>query len=92
MSDEEKYLQGLIEGLVTEPKKAKIEKTMDERGILLTITPAKEDRGLLVGKGGDTINAVRNMMRVYARRKRAIISVKLDIPERSEKAPEVEEE
>ena len=37
----------------------------DELGILLTLSVAKDDMWIIIGKGGNTINSIRSILRIY---------------------------
>ncbi len=62
---EVEFLQFIIENLVSQPDDIKIERVQDELGILLTLSVAKEDMWIIIGKGGNTINSIRSILRIY---------------------------
>lgn len=59
------FLKYLIENIVQHPEEIHIEKQDDELGTLLTMSVHSEDMGLIIGKKGNTINALRLLMRLY---------------------------
>ncbi len=79
-------LRTILEGFVGMPGAITINKTADEMGVMLTVDVAKTDKGLVIGKEGETINAIRKIMKCVGMKNRARISVKLNEPERSERS------
>lgn len=63
--NEIEFLRYLIEGIVTDKNSIEIEKKDDEMGTLLTLKVAKEDMWVIIGKWGNTINALRTVLRVF---------------------------
>jgi uncharacterized protein len=61
---EVEFLQYVIEGIVSRPEDIKIEKRDDELGTLLTLQVHKDDMGIIIGKKGATINALRSILRI----------------------------
>ena len=57
------WLSNLISGLVTYPEEIKIEKSIDEIGVLFTIKVHNEDKGKVIGKEGTIANAIRIVLR-----------------------------
>ena len=41
-----------------------IEATQDELGVLLTVRVSDRDMGKLIGKGGQTVKALRTLLRI----------------------------
>jgi predicted RNA-binding protein YlqC (UPF0109 family) len=81
MSSKE-FLENIVREMVNNPDKVKIKETIDRMGVLLTIVPSEEDAGILVGRKGSTINALRTLVKVFGLKNKERVSVKLDIPEK----------
>jgi len=64
MNKEVDFLQYVLENVVSEPDAIKIDRTEDELGILLTVTVSKEDMWLVIGKWGNTVSALRSILRL----------------------------
>lgn len=73
-------LRAVIEPLVSNPQDISIERTMDEKGVLLSLRVAKSDMGRVIGKSGSTIGAVRTIFQALGARMNAHISVKVIEP------------
>ena len=65
MHKEVEFLRYIIENLVTNTEAVSIERTQDELWILLTLSVAKDDMWLIIGKSGVTINSIRSILRLF---------------------------
>lgn len=65
MHSEIEFLLYLVESIVQNKDAVSIEKKEDELGTLLTLSVDKEDMGVLIWKGGNTINSIRTLMRIF---------------------------
>ena len=71
-------LHYLVTSIVEQPEAVKIEKTETEGGFVnLQITVAPEDMGMVIGKGGRIIRALRNLVRVKAIKEGKRVNVEL---------------
>ena len=71
-------LEFLARALVDEPDEVRVSSFEEEDGtVVLEISVAPDDAGLLIGRGGRTINAVRSVMRAASIReeKRVLVDV-----------------
>ncbi|MCD5385290.1 KH domain-containing protein [Candidatus Gracilibacteria bacterium] len=59
------FLEFIISNLVQNKDDIKIDRTEDELGILLTLKVNKDDMGTIIGKGGNTINSIRTLLRLF---------------------------
>jgi predicted RNA-binding protein YlqC (UPF0109 family) len=84
MDSDKKFLETLVKMLVNQPKKVKVERLVNDRGVLLTIDVDPEDIGTMIGKQGRNIDAIRQMVRIIGMKNKAFISVKLNQPDRPE--------
>ena len=82
--DYQAFLENIVKALVDHPEAVKIEKTLDEMGVLLTLHIDHRDMGLVVGRQGTTIKAIRTLLRVVGLKNRARINLKLEEPEKKE--------
>jgi len=82
--DYQAFLENIVKALVDHPEAVKIEKTLDEMGVLLTLRIDPKDMGLVVGRQGTTIKAIRTLLRVVGLKNRARINLKLEEPEKKE--------
>lgn len=81
--EDQKVLEVILKAIVHEPDAVQIERTTDDRGVLLTVKLAEGDAGGVIGKSGETINVIRRIISVVGAVNRSNVSIKLDIPERT---------
>jgi len=70
-------LEFLLKGLLGEEKYEVTENT-DEGRILYTIKTAPENMGLVIGKGGNMIKSLRNMLKVRATLEKTAVSLNIE--------------
>ena len=90
----EKYvelLESILKEMVKYPDEIKVVRTTDEMGVLLMVKMNPEDAGLVIGREGKTIGAIRYIMLAIGMRNRAKINIKLDVPDRAPRTEQVEE-
>lgn len=60
-------LEYLAKGLVSKPKEVKISETKEEDGTVhLSLSVSPDDMGMIIGKGGKTITAIRSLVKTAA--------------------------
>ena len=58
------FLQYVMENLVDEKDALHIEGKLDDLGVLLVVRVSPGDMGKLIGKGGQTVKALRVLLRI----------------------------
>ena len=87
------FLEYIIKGLVDHPDEVKIDRRVDEMGVLFSLKVNPEDMGQIIGRSGDTARAIRSLVRIVGLRNHARVNLKIEEPEnRVRKAPSVEGE
>ncbi len=76
----DEFLSIVLVGLVTYPKDVQVAQTVDEMGILLSVSVNREDMGKIIGKSGDIAKAIRRLMNGFGYLRRQKISVKIVDP------------
>ena len=66
---DQEFLEYVVKEIVDKPEAVKIDRTVDERGVLLELTVDPEDMGKIIGKAGATAKAIRTLLRVLGDRK-----------------------
>jgi len=79
MNDQE-YLTSIIAPLVNYPDEAKVERTVDELGVLLTLSLNPKDVPLIIGKRGQTANSIRQLLNVLGGKNKSRINFKINQP------------
>jgi predicted RNA-binding protein YlqC (UPF0109 family) len=67
MSADEAFLRHLLSGIVLQPEQMRLVRSEDDRGTLFRIHLVKSDMPLVIGKAGQSIHAVRLLMKLYAK-------------------------
>jgi hypothetical protein len=80
---DQEYLEYVVKGLVDNPKDVKVERKVDEMGVLLTLDLNPEDMGKVIGKSGNTAKAIRSLLRVVGMKNQARVTLKINEPEGS---------
>lgn len=79
MSDKE-FLEMLVKALVDNPDDVKIERSVDEMGVLLTLSINQADMGKIIGRSGNTAKAIRTLLRVVGMKHNARVNLKINEP------------
>jgi len=79
-SDKE-FLEFIIKALVDHPDEVKIERRVDEMGVLLSLKVNPEDMGQLIGRSGSTARAIRSLVRIVGLKNHARVNLKIEEPE-----------
>ena len=101
---DQQFVEYIVKTLVNNPDKVAVERVIDEKGVLLSLTVDPEDVGRVIGKRGVTAQALRVLLRALGTKQDARYNLKIvntdgegkehhaEKPaEKPEKAPEVEE-
>jgi len=95
---DQEFLEYLIKALVDHPEDVKIDRKVDEMGVLLSLKVNAEDMGQIIGKAGSTARAIRSLVRIVGLKNHARVNLKIEEPEggarptREERAPAEGEE
>lgn len=80
---DQEYLEVIVKGIVNNPQDVKIERTIDERGVLLTLHINQADMGYVIGREGQTARAIRTLLRIVGAKANARVNLKIYEPEGS---------
>jgi len=80
-SSDQDFLEFIIKGLVDHPEDVKIERRVDEMGVLLSLKVNPEDMGQIIGRQGATARAIRSLVRIVGLRNHARVNLKIEEPE-----------
>jgi predicted RNA-binding protein YlqC (UPF0109 family) len=83
------FLEFIVKNLVDHPEDVRIDRQVDEMGVLLSVKVNPEDMGQLIGRQGSTAKAIRSLVRIIGLKNHARINLKIEEPEGgSRKKPE----
>jgi len=71
------FLRYVLESLVEDHDQLHIDQTQDDLGILLTVRVSERDMGKLIGKNGQTVQALRTLLRIIGGNHSARINMKI---------------
>ena len=78
---DQEFLEYVVKGLVDNPDAVKVDRKVDEMGVLLTLDVAQEDMGKIIGRQGNTAKAIRTLLRVVGMKNNARVNLKVNEPE-----------
>jgi predicted RNA-binding protein YlqC (UPF0109 family) len=90
---EKDFLEFIVKNIVSFPDDVKIERKVDEMGVLLTLDTNPADMGYVIGKQGATARSMRTLLKIIGAKNNARVNLKITEPEGSERArrtPEVD--
>ena len=77
---DQQFLETLIKMLVDNPDDVKIDRKVDEMGVLLTLDVNPIDMGKIIGRQGNTAKAIRTLLRVVGMKNNARVNLKINEP------------
>jgi predicted RNA-binding protein YlqC (UPF0109 family) len=77
---DKEFLDFVIKALVDHPEDVKVERRVDEMGVLLSLNVNPEDMGQIIGKAGSTARAIRNLVRIVGLKNHARVNLKIEEP------------
>ena len=85
MEKDQQFLEYVVKALADNPDDVKINRTVDEMGVLLTLSLNKDDMGKVIGRSGQTAKAIRTILRIVGMKNDARVNLKIEEPEGSER-------
>lgn len=82
---DQEFLEHVVKSLVDNPSDVKVERKVDEMGVLLNLKINPLDMGKIIGRGGNTAKAIRTLLRVVGMKNHARVNLKIEEPEGSER-------
>ncbi len=74
------FVEYVVKMLVDHPDDVKVERKIDEMGVLITLDVNSEDMGMVIGREGVTAKALRTLLRVIGARNNARVNLKINEP------------
>lgn len=82
---DQEFVEYLVRGIVNHPDDVKVERTVDEMGVLLTLHVNPEDMGYVIGRQGQTARSIRTLLKIVGAKSNARVNLKIYEPEGSRK-------
>ena len=84
---DQQFVEYIVKSLVGFPDDVFVDRIIDEKGVLLTLTVNPEDLGRVIGRRGATAQSLRTLLRALGTKNTARYNLKIvnnDEPEKSE--------
>ncbi len=86
MHKDVEFVEMAVKALVDYPQDVRVDRTIDERGVLLTLSVNPKDMGYVIGRQGQNARAIRILLRVVGARSNARVNLKIMEPAGSSRA------
>lgn len=86
-NSDQQFLEFVVKSIVGSPDKVTSERTVDERGVLLTLNIDPADMGYVIGRRGQTAQAIRTLLKIVGAKNNARVNLKINEPEGSQRPP-----
>ncbi|MBU0660903.1 KH domain-containing protein [Patescibacteria group bacterium] len=83
MEQDQAFLEYVVQAIVNHPEDVKSTRTVDERGVLITLDLNPSDMGYVIGRRGQTARAIRTLLKVVGAKNNARVNLKINEPEGS---------
>ncbi|MBQ3294310.1 KH domain-containing protein [Candidatus Saccharibacteria bacterium] len=86
---DQQFVEYIVKTLVNNPEKVSVERKIDEKGVLLSLSVDPEDVGRVIGKRGATAQSIRTLLRALGTKNDARYNLKIvntDAPEGAERS------
>lgn len=77
---DQQFIEYIVKSLVSNPDAVKVERRIDEKGVLLELTVDGEDLGRVIGKRGATAQSLRTLLRALGTKNDARYNLKIVDP------------
>ncbi len=74
---DQQFIEYIVKSLVGSPDDVVVERIIDEKGVLLTLTVNPEDLGRVIGKRGVTAQSLRTLLRALGTKNNARYNLKI---------------
>ena len=85
MSDQKdlEFVDFVVKSIVQHPEDIKLDRTVDEMGVLLTLHINPADMGQIIGRKGQTARSIRTLLKIVGAKNNARVNLKIVEPEGS---------
>ena len=87
MQMDQNFLEYVVKALVDNPQDVKVDRKVDEMGVLISLDVNPADMGKIIGRQGNTAKAIRTLLRVVGMKNNARVNLKINEPEGSLRQP-----
>lgn len=80
MYSDQEFLEYVVKALVDTPDAVAVTRSVDEMGVLLTLSVSPDDMGKIIGRDGNIAKALRTLLRVVGMKHNARVNLKINEP------------
>lgn len=80
MEADQQYVETLVREIVNNPNDVKTTRTIDERGVLITLDVNPADMGYVIGRQGQTARSIRTLLKIVGAKHNARVNLKINEP------------
>lgn len=80
MEQDQQFIEFVVKSIVNNPDDVKTVRTVDERGVLITLDINASDMGYVIGRQGQTARALRTLLKIVGAKNNARVNLKINEP------------
>lgn len=80
MEMDQKFVEDVVKAIVNNPGDVKTDRTIDERGVLITLDVNPADMGYVIGRQGQTARSIRTLLKIVGAKNNARVNLKINEP------------
>lgn len=80
------FVDSVVKTLVSYPEGVNAVRTVDDMGVLITLSVDPRDMGRIIGREGNTAKAIRTLLRVVGMKQNSHVNLKISEPDQSHDA------
>jgi hypothetical protein len=84
---DQEFLEYVVKALVDTPSAVKVDRKVDEMGVLMTLKIDPADMGKIIGRNGQTAKAIRSLLRIVGLKNHARVNLKIEEPAEGGRRP-----
>jgi predicted RNA-binding protein YlqC (UPF0109 family) len=81
VEQDKEFLEMIVKNIVSNPNDVVVDRTIDERGVLLTLKTNPADMGYVIGRKGQTAQSIRTLLKIIGAKNNSRVNLKIYDPE-----------
>ena len=81
VEQDKEFLEMVVKSIVGNPNDVAVDRTIDERGVLLTLKTNPADMGYVIGRKGQTAQSIRTLLKIIGAKNNSRVNLKIYDPE-----------
>ena len=81
MESDQEFVDYVVKAIVNNPDSVKSTRTVDERGVLISLDVDPSDMGYVIGRQGQTARSLRTLLKIVGAKNNARVNLKINEPE-----------